>query len=139
MATHDYELANPPTDKRELELWLQHAAGKIVFEDARQYAINKIDSKISSKSRDAAIKAIDDAIYGMMMIFDGVAGCLENTKHSVRLETLVTLSKKNESGDTVQIEGVRLSEGDEMCMGYHGWVKNDYGKRALVTAFNEST
>ena len=32
MSTSDFELATPPTGVRQRELWLQHAAGFILFE-----------------------------------------------------------------------------------------------------------
>ena len=45
MATWQHELIDPPTESRARELWLQHAAGFIVFEDARRYAMERIDPR----------------------------------------------------------------------------------------------
>ena len=70
MASNQYELATPPENPGALELWLQHAAGRIFFEDMRGYAIERIDSQLLPEARAAAQKGIDDAVYGLMMIID---------------------------------------------------------------------
>ena len=43
MATWQHQLVDPPTEPRARELWLQHAAGFIIFEDVRRYAMERID------------------------------------------------------------------------------------------------
>jgi hypothetical protein len=55
MATHQHELSSPPKGERARELWLQHAAGFVVFQDCRAYAIERIDPKLDAKARTAAI------------------------------------------------------------------------------------
>lgn len=49
MATWEHELLDPPPEPRARELWLQHAAGLIVFEDVRRYAIDQIDPALTGK------------------------------------------------------------------------------------------
>lgn len=44
MATHQRRLTRPPIDERERELWIQHAAGLIIFEDGRNYAIEQLEA-----------------------------------------------------------------------------------------------
>ena len=101
MATFNLKLEEHPTEARSRELWLQHAAGLIVFEDVRQYAIDQIDKTLADEVRAEIIKGIDNAVYGLMMIFDGVSGHLRGSEHSVKLETRVVLSKNNESGKDI--------------------------------------
>ena len=36
------KLALPPLDDRSRELWIQHAAGFIIFRDMKDYAVNNI-------------------------------------------------------------------------------------------------
>jgi len=74
MSTNDSELAPPPTEPRRRELWLQQAAGFILFEDARSYVRDRIEPGLDGPARQAAERAIDDAFYGLMMIVDGVTG-----------------------------------------------------------------
>lgn len=132
MATYKFKLHNPPSDYQDKRLWLQHVAGLIYFEDARQYAIDKIDEKIDSHTREKIIKGIDDTIYGLMMIFDGVTGELKNSEYAVTLETSVNLIQKSDNDSRV-IEKINLFDSDGMCMGYHGWIEGDFGEYPIAS------
>lgn len=46
MSTDEHELAPPPADSRARELWLQHAAAFILFEDVRLYALARVDPNL---------------------------------------------------------------------------------------------
>lgn len=122
------KLANPPSDERDRELWMQHGAGYIVFENIRKYAINKIPSEIDETLREAHLKAIDNTIYGMMMQMDGIFNPLENEKYRLALQTNIVLYKDEEV-----IEELSTLDGDGMCMGFHGWIDDDFGHDNVVT------
>jgi hypothetical protein len=126
MSTSDFRLAPTPTSERERELWLQHAAGFILFEDVRAYAIARIDPKLDEVARDAARRAVDDALYGLMQVIDGVSAGLEDGPRRVHLDVSVLLV---DSGKTTS---VRLADGDGMCMGIHGWREGDYGSSPVA-------
>ncbi|SDI99918.1 hypothetical protein [Chryseobacterium jejuense] len=123
------ELINPPSDERDRELWMQHGAGYIVFENIRKYAINKIPSEADNILREAHIKAIDNTIYGMMMQMDGIFDSLENENYRLALQTNIVLYKDEEV-----IEELNTLDGDGMCMGFHGWIENDFGSDEIVTS-----
>jgi hypothetical protein len=125
MATCDFTLAPAPTTERLLELWLQHAAGLIIFEDVRGYALERLGPNLDEKAREVATKAIDDAIYGLMMVLDGVTGSLRNSEYWLGLKTEVYLKVK-QTGE--HIASVDLLRGDGMCMGYHRWLAADFGE-----------
>ncbi|HBE71826.1 MAG TPA: hypothetical protein DDW52_27090 [Planctomycetaceae bacterium] len=125
MATQKRTLTRPPSEEREFELWIQHAAGLILFDDVRNYAIEQLDGDLGSEARAAALKAIDDAMYGMMMVIDGVSGALQNDKHRVSLAVTVQLIDLD--ADEAVAE-VNLADGDGMCMGFHGWRDGNFGK-----------
>jgi hypothetical protein len=133
MATFNLKLEDCPTEARSRELWLQHAAGLIVFEDARQYAIDQIDETLDDEVKAEITRGINNAMYGLMMIFDGVSGNLEGSEYSVKLETKVVLSKKHESGKDIVVDQIDLNKGDGMCIGYHGWLEGDFGKDLVAT------
>lgn len=57
-------LAEPPSDPRWLDLWLQHAAGNILLRDVRDYAASRIDSAADPATKASVLKGIDDALYG---------------------------------------------------------------------------
>lgn len=125
MSASDHKLSERPADARERELWLQHAAGFILFRDMREYALRQIDSSLSGEARIAAEKGIDDAVYGLMMILDGVTGGLANDSQQIRFRGIVELIGDHSDEP---IEVMDLFDGDGMCMGYHWWRDNDFGK-----------
>jgi len=118
-----FKLTDPPIEDRSRELWLQHAAGFIIFEDIRNYAIDRIPTDSDEKTRAAIINGIDDAVYGLMMIMDGVTGTLQNSEYTVRIESKILLEKK---GGILQ--EINTLEGDGMCMGFHSWKEGDFGE-----------
>jgi hypothetical protein len=134
MATYQYELLDPPSEPRALELWLQHAAGFIVFEDVRRYAVEQIESGLSVEATAAAKKAIDDAVYGLMMVIDGVSGGISNADYNVFIDFVVRLAKRKDGEDDRLLSEVNLGQGDGMCMGYHGWIEGDYGEDPIAVA-----
>jgi hypothetical protein len=137
MATWHHQLADPPTGARPLELWLQHAAGFILFEDVRRYAIERIDPTLSPEALAAAQKAVDDAVYGLMAVIDGVTGGLRNESYNVYIDFIARLASRNPSGDELVISEVDLRNGDGMCMGFHGWLEGDFGKLPVVAQKSE--
>jgi hypothetical protein len=124
MATHERILTCPPSDKRNRELWIQHASGLIIFEDVRNYAIERLSDRLSEEARVAALKAIDDAVYGLMMIIDGVSGSLENDTHRIHLGVSALLTDRNNDETIAEIN---LADGEGMCMGFHGWKEGNFG------------
>lgn len=129
MASWELELQPPPKDEGAIELWLQHAAGRILFEDVRAYALAKMDRKLSAETRAAVEKGINDAVYGLMMVIDGVSGAIANKTQAVELSVAAQLVNRK-SGDVVaQLD---LRDGDGMCMGYHSWMEGDYGEAPVA-------
>ena len=130
MSTDQLRLATPPSEPRALELWIQHAAGRILFEDVRGYARERIDPSLSAEARAHVEKGIDDAMYGLMMVIDGVDGCLKNDEHEVTIRVTARLRERSEPYRV--LTQIDLLEGDGMCMGYHGWREGDFGTDPVV-------
>jgi hypothetical protein len=105
---------------------LQHAAGFIFFEDVRRYAMERVDPALSGEARAAVQKSIDDAVYGLMMVIDGVSGGISNACHTIYVDFIVRLAARTDSQfDNVTSE-INLRNGDGMCTGYHGWLEGDF-------------
>ena len=134
MATWEHELVDPPPESRARELWLQHAAGFIVFEDVRRYAMERIDPALPDETRAAVKKGIDDAVYGLMMVIDGVTGGISNASCTVSIEFIARLVARGDSEDGGVLSEIDLRNGDGMCMGYHGWCEGDFGNHPIVVA-----
>lgn len=114
MAAFEFNLLEPPNDPRQRELWLQHAIGFILFQDVRDYALQQIDASLKDDEKSAAIKAINDAVYGLMMVLDGVTGSLSNESRRVNLRVFAELV--DVKTDEV-VESLDLMDGDGMCRG----------------------
>lgn len=123
----NFKLTNPPEDERSKELWMQHAAGFMVFENIRKYAVSKISIDVDCSTRSQIIKGIDDTIYGLMMQMDVFFIPLENDSYRLELQTIIQLYKDNEL-----IQSLDTKEGDGMCMGYHDWMDGDFGADDIV-------
>lgn len=132
MAAQGVVLAPPPLDRRRRRLWLQHVAGRILFDDVRGYAINQLDAALDTGSRAAATGAIDAAMYGLMMVIDGVTGTLGNSDYRVDLRMTARMLDRRAEPHQV-IDQLDLAEGDGMSMGYHGWLTGDFGEDAVVS------
>jgi hypothetical protein len=129
MASSQLQLQPPRTEPRAFEFWLQHAAGRILFEDVRAYALENIDPGLSAESRSAAEKGVNDALYGLLMVIDGVSGTLANESQHVELSVQVQLVNDESDGDVIALD---LREGDGMCMGYHRWIEGNFGANPVA-------
>ena len=126
MPSYQFELQAPPSEERSRELWLQHCAGFILLEAVREYALSEIAPELAEGARAAVEKGINDALYGLMMVIDGVAAGLSNAEDRVELR-VVARFVENYGRDSERVSmKLDLAEGDGMCMGYHGWLEGDY-------------
>ena len=116
-------LASIPSDITNLSLWLQHAAGKLLLDATHERARSKLPAGLSDEARAAALQAVDDAVYGLMQLLDGVSDPLSND------ECYVTLRR---SSDDAVLHALDLQDGDGMCMGFHGWVEGDFGDLLVI-------
>lgn len=46
IASDEFTLAPVPPERRERDLWLQHAAGFVLFEDVRNYARDEVSADL---------------------------------------------------------------------------------------------
>jgi hypothetical protein len=128
MATYEFELAPPPAHPGRRLLWLTHGAGFILFEDVRRRAIEQIDAKLDGRARAAALKAIDDAVYGLMQVADGVSGALRGDELCLSVKVSARLTRGKEVVDELD-----LFESDGTCMGYHYWLQGDFGEDPVAS------
>ncbi len=119
-------LADPPIDVR---LWLNHAVGYLIIRNVRDYARSRINKDLSDSTRAIAEKSIDDAVYGVMMMLDGIPTPLQNDRYRVELKNRLSLSDISNGGET-EIFSDDFFEG--FCMGYHGWIEGDYGADPII-------
>lgn len=99
MGTDSYTLAPAPESEDDRTRWLEHTAGFILFEDVRGYARARIDPAVTPEVRAEIEKGIDDAVYGLMMIMDGVTGILSNEQEEVSLQFIARHVQSHEEGN----------------------------------------
>ncbi|MCA5005247.1 hypothetical protein [Sphingobacterium bovistauri] len=122
-----HTLVNPPEKERAKELWMQHGAGFLVFENIRKYALDKINPETDETTKAQIIKGINDTVYGLMMQMDGVFDPLENEQYRLELQSNIVLFKNEEV-----VEVINTLDGDGMCMAYHDWLEGDFGEDELI-------
>ena len=84
---------------------------------------------VAEEARAAAEKGINDALYGLMMVIDGVSGTLANQVQHIELNVQARLVDSQRSNVVAAID---LKDGDGMCMGYHGWLEGDFGAHPVA-------
>ena len=126
-AFREFALANAPAEPAALDLWLQHAAGFILFEKVRAAGLATLEPNASQEIRAAVELAVDSTTYALMMQIDGVSGGLRGGGAEIALTFGVDLIKN----DTV-VANVDLRNSDGMCIGFHSWADGDFGSNALV-------
>jgi hypothetical protein len=107
--------------------WVQAANtfGRHLMAAARDYAFGRIPESAPPEVREAAEKAALDAIYGVMMLLDGVANAKMDKSHRVEYALFARVRKANQPDPVEQFE--LAPDGDGLCMGYHGWVAGHSG------------
>jgi len=105
--------------------------------DARQYALDQLPAHLDAAARQAAEAAIQDTLYGVMMIADGVSGALRNDDETLQL-VLVVRCVHHGAGSTRMLEELDLAEGDGACMGFHGWINGDFGDDPVAVSAQSS-
>lgn len=102
-----------------------HTFGRHLMAAARDYAFERIPASATAKERELAEKAALDAIYGMMMLLDGVAVSKIDKTHTA---SYVLLSRIFATGKSQPVEEFELApDGDGLCMGFHDWIEDDFG------------
>lgn len=108
--------------------WVQagNTFGRHLMAASRDYAFSRIPGSTPPEERKIAQKAALDAIYGMMMLLDGVADTKIDKLHRVEY---VLLAQVLQAAHPQPVEQFELApNGDGLCMGYHGWVAGDFGQ-----------
>jgi len=104
--------------------WIRagHMFGKHLMHAARDYAVARIPEDAPPVERQARIAGAMDAIYGVMMLLDGVADADIDEAH--RAEYVLTMRI---IAERKPIEELELAPGgDGLCIGYHYWKNDEY-------------
>ena len=109
--------------KNKDQRWVEMANhfGRDLMAAARDHAFGQIPADASREVKAVAKKAAMDAIYGMLMLLDGVAGTGIDEENSVQYALSARVLSRCEDGR--KLEEIELApEGDGLCMGFSDWI-----------------
>ena len=93
------------TDPQQRWIDAANVFGYHLMQASLKRALERVPATASAECQDIARQAALDAIYGVLMLLDGVAD------------------------SELPCEGIELApDGDGLCMGFHGWVEGDFGE-----------
>ena len=99
--------------------------GRHLMNAARKYAFGCIPKSTDLKTTEIAQKAALDAIYGTMMLLDGVSDTKIDAEHQAEY-VLHSRIRRTDTGEMLE-EFELAPDGDGLCMGFHGWVAGGFG------------
>jgi len=117
-------LTDIPGDPRDFSLWMQHGVGYLLMRQVRDEMYYEIESDVAPEHHQAARSVVNDTIYKMCMLVEGIGPPLRNDTHSLEVD-LVGRLVDNSTYEYVHHES--MFEGDGICVGYHGWMQGDFG------------
>ncbi|MFM9924704.1 hypothetical protein VLK31_17050 [Variovorax sp. H27-G14] len=92
--------------------------GHHLMQAARDRAFARIPASATPECRDIARQAALDAIYGVLMLLDGVADS-DGVRYALQARV-----QPADTAETIEL----APDGDGLCMGFHGWVAGDFGE-----------
>lgn len=115
-----------PEQPRERSLWMQHMTGALLMTEVRQRVLDELPADLSEETRAVACKAVDDTLYCLMMLVEGVVAPACDASGGIDFEVdLVGRLVDSGTGKVLHTESLR--DGDGACMGLTGWLEGDYG------------
>lgn len=102
-----------------------NAFGRHVMAAARDYAVGRLPPDATPDQRRLAETAALDAVYGVMMLLDGVADSAIDDAHRAEYVLLARVLREDRDEPVEEIE--LAPGGDGLCMGFHGWAAGDFG------------
>ncbi len=103
-----------------------HTFGHLLMTHARDDALQQLPETTGAEARDIAAKAVNDALYNVMMILEGVAGVQIGGDRSLEF-ALVARVRESEQPYRIVEEFELAPNGEEpACMGFHLWKDGDF-------------
>lgn len=109
------------TDPQQRWIDAANVFGYHLMQASLKRALERVPATASAECQDIARQAALDAIYGVLMLLDGVADSDE-----VRYTLYAEVDRVDSE---LPCEGIELApDSDGLCMGFHGWVEGDFGE-----------
>ena len=112
-----------PADPLDRWIYAGHTFGRHLMRSARDYAYQRIPADASEETQAVAKDAAFYALYGVMMLLDGITKNEIDPDH--RATYVLSLQVRDTTGAVVKT--VELApDGDGLCMGIHAWMADEF-------------
>lgn len=104
--TSDDRLTPLPESRADRSLWMQHGIGYLLMRDVREPAIATIPQEASEDARAAAVRAINNTLYRLMMLVDGVSRPLANDDVELTVDLVGTIERLQDDAE-IDVQGLK--------------------------------
>lgn len=121
----EFNIGPIPEDDHARLIHLSHAFGRLLFDKARTPWLERAAS-MNDAVRAEVEELLDGQLFAVVEILDGFYG--PTTSEGVWVEFVLSARLEDrESGEV--IDEVELGpNGEGLCIGYHSWTDDDFGK-----------
>jgi hypothetical protein len=121
---HEMDMGPLPSDAHDRLIHLSNVFGRVLFDAARDPARERA-SALPEASRDEALALVDEVLYAVVQVLDGVTRPIGNDQVDMQIVVSARLRDKA-TGEISEL--VELGpEGEGLGMGFAGWVEGDFG------------
>jgi hypothetical protein len=112
------------SDAHDRLIHLSNVFGRVLFDTARDPARERA-SALPEASREEVLALVDDLLYAVVQVLDGVTRPIGNDHLSMEIVASARLRDKT-TGEVSEV--VELGpDGEGLGMGFAGWVEGDFG------------
>jgi hypothetical protein len=124
MRLNELDIGPLPEDAHARLIHLSNVLGRVLFDSVRNPARERAQAMPEGVRREAEM-LVDDVLYGVAQILDGVTRPIGNDRLDMQLVISARLRYKGsgEVGEVVELG----PNGEGLCMGFAGWVEGDFG------------
>lgn len=116
-----------PADPGFRSVWLQNMVGRELMTHVRQRTRDELPPDLSAEAREAALRAVDEALYSLTMLVDGIFAPTRDETGRIQFQVdLVGRLQDVETGEVLHAES--LHDGDGACGWMAGWLEGDFGE-----------
>jgi hypothetical protein len=88
---------------------------------ARDEALKRIPPDASAETREVAREAVQDALYNVMMMLEGVVGVTPGSGRALEFALICRVRESEEPHTVVEELELAPNGAESACMGFHFW------------------
>jgi hypothetical protein len=103
-----------------------HSFGHLLFANAKTHALAHLPSRATDAERRIADDAVTNALYGLMMIIEGVDGLPVSAGHRVEFALTARVRRIEPASEIVEQYELGPDGEESACMGFHLWAAGEF-------------